>query len=129
MRLGTFFWLSEFHCRDGRRVPSSAHAGLRRLVTQILDPMRRRFGPARVNSGYRHSAYNRRIGGERRSFHIYDERPSYPAADLTFRLGTPYTWAVYARQLMRRGTGGVGQYNRSRFVHVDQRPYVSSWRF
>ena len=44
-----------------------------KLCNTYLEPMRKKFGVARVLSGYRHELYNRLIGGARHSQHIYEE--------------------------------------------------------
>ena len=80
--------------------------------------MRVRFGRGIVVSGFRHRAYNDRVGGAKRSMHVYDEHPGEVAADVTFDRGTPGEWAAYADEL---GAPGVGRYDRLRFVHVDTR--------
>jgi hypothetical protein len=121
-RASANFLIEEFNCKDGTPVPRSAHAGVRGLCGEVLEPMRNRFGPCRVTSGYRHRSYNAGIGGATRSFHIYDLRPAQPAADVVFARGTPAQWAAYARQL---GKGGVGQY--ASFVHCDTGPR-RTWR-
>lgn len=119
------FSIREFDCKDGTRVPKCAEDAVRELCRDILEPMRAKFGRCKVNSGYRHRAYNRRIGGEPNSFHIYELRCDQVAADVRFERGTPAQWAAYARSL--RGIGGVGQYNRSGFVHVDNGPRRDWW--
>jgi hypothetical protein len=126
-QLSRHFHVSQFHCRDGTRVPESAIPGLKRLCDVVLEPLYVRYGGGRVNSGYRTRRYNSAIGGATNSFHTYELRPAYPAADLTFYRGRPADWAATARSCMPRGVGGVGRYDRSNFVHVDMRPYVSSW--
>ncbi|MFP5379560.1 MAG: YcbK family protein [Vicinamibacteria bacterium] len=113
------FRMSEFNTHDGTPVPTAAHGGVRNLCRLILEPMRKQFGACHVTSGYRHSAYNAKVGGAAKSYHIYDLRPDEPAADVSFACGTPAEWAAFARKL---GRGGVGQYDRSGFVHVDLGP-------
>lgn len=122
--LSAHFHVREFACHDGRQVPDIAKPALKRLVFQYLEPMRAAFGPAHVLSGYRPADYNRRIGGALFSQHIYDLTPTSVAADLTFRTGSPSLWAAMADQL---GAGGVGRYDRSGFVHVDNRPEAARW--
>ena len=117
-RITAHFRLREFACRDGTPVPPSAHAALRRLCERYLEPMRERFGPGTVVSGYRPRAYNERIGGAARSRHVYDEHRDEAAADVRFARGTPKEWADEAERL---GAPGVGRYERSGFVHVDTR--------
>lgn len=128
-QLSKHFRLSEFHCHDGTRVPASAIPALKELCEHVLEPMREKYGPCRVLSGYRHRSYNAAIGGARYSQHIYDDGPGSVAADVRFATGTPAQWARGARWRFRTksrwrktGRGGVGQYNRSGFVHVDSGP-------
>jgi hypothetical protein len=123
-KLSPHFNLSEFACHNGRAVPIIAVAAVKRLAVKILEPMRAEFGPAIVMSGYRPSAYNRRIGGATYSQHIYELTPDSVAADVVFRLGTPRAWAQLADQL---GAGGVGRYDGAGFVHVDNRPGEARW--
>jgi hypothetical protein len=122
-QLSPHFNLSEFHCHDGTRVPAAAVPALKRLCVDYLEPMRARFGEAHVLSGYRHRAYNKRIGGATLSQHIYDLGPASVAADVWFKRGTPAEWAAFARKIADgRRVGGVGRYDRSGFVHVDNGP-------
>lgn len=123
-RAGPNFAMEEFDCRDGTPVPEEARSGVRTLVRHVLEPMRDRFGACYVTSGYRHESYNAGIGGATRSYHIYDNRPDEVAADVTFATGTVAEWADYARGL---GHGGVGEYRRSGFVHVDMGPRRNWW--
>ena len=61
-RITVHFRAREFDCHDGTPVPRSAHAALRRLCEEYLEPMRQRFGAGIVVSGYRHRRYNDRVG-------------------------------------------------------------------
>lgn len=127
-QLSAHFNVAEFDCHDGRKVPKNAEAALARLCVQFLEPMRKKFGPGKVVSGYRHRAYNIKIGGAQFSQHNYDDDPSTVAADTTWAKGTPAQWADEARRLSDKlGFGGVGQYNNSGFVHVDNRLYIARW--
>lgn len=114
------FRVGEFDCRDGTAVPRQAIPALRTLAGSYLERLRGEFGPAVVLSGYRHRAYNASIGGAAQSRHIYDEYPREVAADVRFERGNPEQWARFARALP--GVGGVGQYDRAGFVHVDLGP-------
>lgn len=118
------FNVREFDCHDGRRVPAIAMPALERLCVKLLEPMRAHFGPCHVLSGYRPRDYNASIGGAKYSQHIYELTPDSVAADLVFRTGTPKDWAAFADQL---GAGGVGRYDQSGFVHVDNRPVRARW--
>ena len=125
-QLSPHFHVKEFACHDGTPVPKCAYDALRRLCVIVLEPMRQKFGPCRVLSGYRHREYNRSIGGARYSQHIYDDGPESVAADVRFAKGSPKEWAAYADKLLPRG--GVGRYDRSGFVHVDNRSYKARWK-
>jgi hypothetical protein len=121
--LSANFRLAEFHCCRGHCaqafVPSNAVPALRRLVTQVLQPMRNRFGVCMVNSGFRNRQHNGHVGGEDNSHHRYDVRPNAPAADVTFARGTVNEWAAEARRLLGSTIGGIGRYPSQNFVHVD----------
>lgn len=138
-RLSTHFTVEEFDCNDGRRVPVASIPALEELCVHMLEPLRAKYGPAHVNSGYRHEDYNRSIGGAMFSQHIYDQDPRSVAADVRFARGTPAQWARSARWRFRfkrrwNGTaialrfrrlgkrGGVGQYDAAGFVHLDSGP-------
>ena len=123
------FHLNEFRCHDGSHVPQRSQEAVKRLCRDFLEPMRARFGPCVVLSGYRHRAYNASIGGARHSQHIYDETPESVASDLRFARGTPKQWAAYAKGLRKKygKGGGVGTYIRAGFVHCDTRPYNADW--
>ena len=92
-----------------------------KLCNTYLEPMRKKFGVARVLSGYRHEQYNRLIGGARHRQHIYEQGFESVAADMRFAKGTPAQWAAEAKRLRGSKGGGVGRYDRSGFVHVDNR--------
>lgn len=123
-QLSPHFNVREFDCHDGRKVPAAAVPALKKLCLTYLEPLRAEFGPAHVLSGYRPADYNARIGGAKFSQHIYELTPSSVASDLVFRLGSPALWARFADQL---GAGGVGRYDHSGFVHVDNRPDRARW--
>lgn len=144
MKLSDHFALAEFACKDGTPVPEDSIPALRELCVHMLEPLRAKYGPARINSGYRHEAYNRRIGGAMFSQHIYDQDPRSVAADVRFRNGTPAQWARSARWRFRykrrwNGTavalrfrrlgkrGGVGEYRAAGFIHLDSGPRRDWW--
>ena len=135
-RLSEHFDSSEFACKDGTPVPDAAIPALKELCIHILEPLRRKYGRCRVNSGYRTRSYNGKIGGARYSQHVYDDDPKSVAVDVTFERGTPTAWARSARWRFRtkrvwnglsslqwrraRGKrGGVGTYVHQNFVHLD----------
>jgi hypothetical protein len=128
-RVSPHFRAIEFATKDGSPIPIRALPGIKRHANRFLEPMRARFGPCHVVSGYRHKAYNRSIGGATDSRHDWDRHPDATATDLVFADGTPEQWAAELRRLRAQtgGTGGIGVYPRSGFVHVDSRPYAADW--
>lgn len=123
-RLGPHFVASEFRCSDGTPVPPAALRELENLVVVYLEPIRRRFGPVTITSGYRTAAVNERVRGASNSFHRYDLPGRYGvAADFVCRTGRPSQWAAFAEEL---GAGGVGRYRG--FCHVDNRRGQARWR-
>jgi uncharacterized protein YcbK (DUF882 family) len=124
VRVAAHFLLREFHCKDGTPVPAAAVRAVKRLATEVLEPMRAKFGACTVHSGYRTEAYNKRVGGKPGSRHQYHTFPSEPAADVTFPRGNPREWAAEAERLLT-GRGGIGTY--PGFVHVDIRAARSRW--
>ena len=65
--LTAHFTAQEFYTHDGSPCPINARPAMVKLCNTYLEPMRRKFGVARVLSGYRHEQYNRLIGGARHS--------------------------------------------------------------
>lgn len=135
-KMSKYFRLGEFYCKDGTPPPSASIPAIRKLCVDILDPLREKYGPCTVLSGYRHATYNARIGGARYSQHIYDVTPSSVAADIRFAKGSPKKWKSSANWLMLRKwgmrwgfrrMGGIGIYIHSNFIHVDNRPYRANW--
>ena len=128
-QLSPHFNSREFDCRDGSVVKPRDYDGLEYLCRTFLEPLRKRYGRVRVNSGYRTASYNRKIGGASRSYHIYDIHSNDQAADITCERGSPRDWhrtLNWIRSEKRNGKGGLGLY--SGFVHVDIRDYKSDWK-
>lgn len=100
--------------------PARWIAGRLRPLCGALEVLRAALGgrPMTVVSGYRSAAYNRAIGGARRSQHVEGR-----AADLRVSGVTPAKVHAVALELQRQGKiriGGLGKY--PGFVHVDVRP-------
>lgn len=121
------FKMSEFNCKNGTPVPRYMKRELRKWCQTIGEPMRAKFGPLTVHSGYRTYSYNARVGGVNNSFHIYTIRKAYPAVDFSCQRGTPDAWARLAYKQLN-GRGGVGVYPGQHFTHVDMRPLGTRWR-
>jgi uncharacterized protein YcbK (DUF882 family) len=123
-RAGQHFTVAEFDSRDGVKVPAAALQELEYLVAQLLDPLRDRFGPVTVLSGFRSDQHNRSVGGAARSYHKYRLAPGRGvAADVRCARGSVADWIVF---LDRRGAGGLGTYDT--FVHVDTRHGRTRWK-
>lgn len=129
LRLSPHFTIEEFDCKDGTPVPQAAIAALKDLCVHMLEPLRAKYGPCTVHSGYRSVAHNAQIGGEANSQHIYSNHPSSVASDVEFAEGSVADWARSARwragakaPWAAGGRGGVGDYPSERFIHVDSGP-------
>ena len=74
MNLSDHFTLAEMTTTDARQfpnVPSLAEVeNLRYLCINVMEPVRQRFGPWHVTSGYRSPALNTFIGGSTTSMHM-----------------------------------------------------------
>jgi uncharacterized protein YcbK (DUF882 family) len=129
-RLSTHFVVEEFDCKDGSKVMARDYNGLSFLCKTFLEPLRAKFGTVKIHSGYRSVAYNRKIGGASKSYHIYTIHDGNDqAADISCARGTPAQWHSalnFLRKTKRDGKGGLGLYGS--FVHVDLRDYKSDWR-
>lgn len=126
VQLGANFFLDEFNCKDRHRTPCPREAvpALTRLVTDVLQPLRDRFGVCTVVSGFRTVGHNKEVGGKPNSRHLPQHYNHTPAADVRFRTGTVAQWAEAAEGLLRRG-GGLGRYRTT--IHVDQRDGRARW--
>lgn len=129
-RLSTHFTVEEFDCHDGTKVMARDYNGLEYLCRTYLEPLRKKYGAVKVNSGFRTRAYNARIGGASQSYHVYTmHNGNDQAADITCRHGGPRDWhrtLNWLRATHRGGRGGLGLY--PTFVHVDIRDYKADWR-
>lgn len=109
------FKVKEFACNDGSdTVLISAD------LVELLQKIRDHFGVAvTINSGYRTSTYNKKVGGATNSQHVKGT-----AADIVAKGVDPLTVAQYAEYLMPN-SGGIGVYQT--FTHVDVRTSRSRW--
>jgi len=62
------------------------------LCTTLLEPVRNRFGPVSIHSGYRGPAVNAAIGGSKSSQHMKGEAADFHCADAP--LETVMRWIV-----------------------------------
>lgn len=123
MKLTKNFDRQEFDCNDGTVIPPSLMENVQELANN-LQILRDDIGePIRVNSGYRHPAYNKKIGGVPSSKHILAM-----AADITAKSFTPKGLAERVEKLIKAGKmkqGGLGVY--PGFIHYDIRGTKARW--
>lgn len=78
----------------------------------ILQPVRDKFGPIRINSGYRNLKINRAVGGSKTSDHMLGA--AFDIVPLKENLSIVYSWIkngwLYYRQVIK--------YTESRFIHI-----------
>jgi uncharacterized protein YcbK (DUF882 family) len=91
-------------------------------VRELLEPLRARYGPVTVISGFRTPAWNERVHGAPHSWHVYLAARPGAAADVWCAHGSAREWAHHLDQL---GAGGIGTY--ASHVHVDTRPGRARW--
>lgn len=109
------FKVKEFACNDGSDTVLIADE-----LVSLLQKIRDHFGVAvTINSGYRTSTYNKKVGGTTNSQHVKGT-----AADIVAKGVDPLTVAQYAEYLMP-DSGGIGVYQT--FTHVDVRTNRSRW--
>lgn len=107
------FKVKEFACKDG-----SDTIYIDNQLVWYLQKIRDNYGkPVIINSAYRTSSYNKKVGGATNSYHMKGM-----AADIRISGVSPKTLASYAKSI---GIKGVGTYKS--FVHVDTRTYKSYW--
>lgn len=125
MQLTPNFTLDEFECHDGTPVPPTLIGNVRMLAANLQVLRDHVKQPVVINSGYRHPAYNRSIGGAKNSQHL-----TAKAADIRVRGYTPDEAAKVIEQLIAAGKmrqGGLGIYKRG-WVHYDVRGTKARWR-
>ena len=125
MRLTKNFYLNEFDCKDGNQVPTSLIPNVQLLAEQlqiVRDVVRE---PIYINSAYRHTEYNKAVGGSQFSQHLLAK-----AADITIGSMTPDEVWRLLNNMMLEGhiiNGGLGKYNS--FNHYDVREYPARWDY
>ena len=113
--LSPHFRVREFACRDGADTVKVDTA-----LVELLERIRAAAGGAvTVNSGYRTSAYNAKVGGARYSQHLRGT-----AADIVVAGASPLLVGQMAEHYLG-GRGGIGVYQT--FTHVDTRTGRARW--
>lgn len=123
MQLTKNFIISEFNCHDGTAVPKKLMPNILKLANN-LQVLRDYFGkPILLNSGYRTKAYNKKVGGEKDSYHLLAM-----ASDIRIDGVSPKEVKKTIEKLIKEGKmeqGGIGLY--ATFVHYDIRGYKARW--
>jgi N-acetylmuramoyl-L-alanine amidase len=118
-KLSQNFTVREFACKDG-----SDKVLIDDNLVNLLQRIRNHYGkPVNINSAYRTTSHNKRVGGASNSQHLYGT-----AADIWVEGVTPRNLAQYATFLLTNvmpSPGGVGLYSWG--AHVDTRGYASYW--
>lgn len=116
LKLTPNFKVKEFACKDG-----SDPIFIAPSLVEVLQEIRNHFGKSvTINSGYRTSTYNKKVGGATYSQHCYGT-----AADIRVSGVKPEVVATFAETLIPN-SGGIGIYKN--FTHVDVRAVKSRWK-
>jgi uncharacterized protein YcbK (DUF882 family) len=117
------FNLNEFNCKSGAKMPVSVERNIRELA-ENLQVLRDTLGvPIRINSGYRESAHNQKIGGAINSQHVHGRAADFKAIGIA-----PKVVAETIESLIKEGKmkqGGLKAY--SSWVHYDIRGVRARW--
>lgn len=119
-KLSANFKVSEFLCYGAG---CCTKGKVDEKLVKILQNIRDHFGkPVHISSAYRCPAWNQKVGGVSRSYHL-----SGQAADIKVDDTSPAEVAKYAESI---GVLGIGLYDTDKdghFVHVDTRAVKSFW--
>ena len=125
MQLTKNFSKSEFDCSCGCDMPKEVLNNVQKVANQ-LQALRNIVGKSiTVNSGYRCSEYNTKVGGVKTSQHILGK-----ASDIVIKDMTSDDVAHLIEQIIDSGDmlqGGLGRYNT--FTHYDIRKTKARWNF
>jgi uncharacterized protein YcbK (DUF882 family) len=115
------FFLYEFESPDTKetKIDEKLIDKLESLRDRISKKLNRDV-PLIINSGYRTSEYNKKVGGAENSFHMKGM-----AADIDVAGIARITIDEFAELAEEEGFEGIGKYNT--FVHVDVRGSKARW--
>ena len=85
---------------------------------ELLQAMRRVFGPMKITSGYRCKKHNAAVGGSKTSQHRLGT-----ATDIQIKRLPIEAFAMLADNMF----DGVGRYTEKGFCHVDSRGFTARW--
>jgi len=125
-----YFKLKEFECKCGCKVDKTWLSRKMGEVIGVLVEVRKHFGkPVIINSGFRCSSHNARVGGAANSRHIKGDAVDFVVKGVE-------TEQVYKFVLSRWGEHPYGiatKRNKTNpfggFVHIDTRGRKSRWEY
>lgn len=120
MNPSTHLSWDELACNDGTPYPIDWRSTRALTLAREFEEIRASLGgkPIRINSAYRHEAYNRKVGGSKNSQHVQGRALDLSPLHCTLR---ELEDAVLARaRTVSSSINGVGFY--PTFVHFDIRP-------
>ena len=113
-----YFKYSEFDSHDE---PGSGIEKMDQELVIILDKIRESYGkPIRINSAYRSSKWNKRVGGSSLSQHLKGRAVDIPISNQEDGDELERLFITEAGE-----NNGIGRYNT--FIHVDIRGYKARW--
>ena len=118
-----YFDLSEFSCRCGCTTPPQAQNALRAVCASLQVLRLELKSPVIINSGYRCTSHNAKVGGASRSFHL-----SGMASDIVVSGISSVQVFRTLLHLMETGQilkGGIKDYGT--FVHYDIRGTITKF--
>lgn len=122
-KLSNNFSIPEFRCGLGSPCSACTTTLIDGTLVEFLQKIHDHFNAAvTITSGYRCTAYNKRVGGATGSYHSKGQ-----AADIVVSGVAPAKVAAYAESI---GVLGIGLYESASdgyFVHIDTRTSKSFW--
>lgn len=116
------FTRAELDCHCGCPTPPSVAVNLQNLAVHLERLRAIHGGPLTIDDGYRCPTENARVGGVRNSQHLQGK-----AADVSAENIGVHKLAEEATQEAAFDAGGIGEYPRENFVHVDYRVGQARW--
>lgn len=122
------FWRSEFDCHDGTPYPQAWINDRLLPLCIALEKLRTAVGvPLIIHSGYRTTAYNRRVGGATQSQHLQGRAADIACAVAPAKVADLLEQMIASPEtLMQIPQGGIGRY--STFTHYDIRGTAARWK-
>jgi len=119
------FKLKEFECNDGSKMPLEVYENVIKLANQLQFLRDYTGRPISINSAYRSTEHNAKVGGSKTSQHLLGK-----AADITIQSLKPAEVFMIIEELIDMGhmlQGGLGLYDT--FVHYDIRKSKARWDY